>query len=206
MRKIKLQTKKRWAVHTNTSLEDKVAIRRHVMEKLGKDNPRILDCFCANGLMWRHAYDCSKNYIGLDLNDPNDERHTVVCDNRRYLRHADLDQFDIFDLDAFGSPLEQLAIICNRIPWTTKTKVGVVLTDGTGLNAKLNSVNAGMLKWLGLSRHRGAKVQMEDRDNIIAMGILKAAEMARATVSDVEVYKKETGSGMRYIGFILHKK
>ena len=204
-RRVKLSTRKvGTTVHTNTSVIDKVKIRHHVLEKLGVDNPRILDAFCAKGEMWRDAYGETDNYVGLDLEKFIDKRNTVICDNVRYLRQADLDQFDIFDLDAFGSPFECLAVIAHRIKWSRTKRVGIVLTDGTGVNSKFNAMNREFLGWIGASPHVKARVQMNDRENFIVGGMLKAAKMCDAFIEDVLVaFKNKGGAEMRYIGYIM---
>jgi len=206
-RKIKIAIKKdRWKLTTNSSFEDKIKVRKHVLNALDVENPMVLDVYCAKGEMWKDAYNKTKNYVGLDLERFDDERNTVVCDNTRYLRMADLDQFDIFDLDAFGSPFNCLAIIAHRLTWKNKDKVGIVLTDGTGLNSRLNAMNREFLNWIGAKAHMQSKVQMNHREDFIVAGILKAAEICQAHITDLIVAYKNKKSQMRYISYVMHKK
>jgi len=206
-RKVKIALKReRWALHTNTSIVDKVKVRHHVLEHLGIENPRILDCFCAKGEMWREAYSSTENYIGLDLERFHDARDTLICDNTRFLRQADLDQFDVFDLDAYGSPFECLAIIAHRLKWSRTKRVGIVLTDGTGMNSKLNAMNREFLGWIGAKTHMKTKVQMNNRENFIVAGMMRAAALADAKIENVLVaYKDKGGASMRYIGYIMSR-
>lgn len=109
--------------HTdNTNVSSKVTIRRHVLGLLAAEGiatPPILDVFCGQGILWRQAYARTSAYLGLDQKRVDDGRQTIVCDNRRYLRHAqvDLDQYALFDIDAHGFPQECLALICHRLTW-----------------------------------------------------------------------------------------
>lgn len=203
--KIKLK-KKKPALHTNTSIKAKVDVRKHVLDLLENKNPKILDVFCARGEMWKEAYDHTPNYIGVDKDMYLDDRITIVAENSRYLRQADLDEFDVFDLDAYGSPFEQLSIICNRLTWNKKKQVGIILTDGTGMNSNLNAMNRTFLKWIGMCVHQKSRVQLTYRDSMILMGINKSAKEARAVVENVLVARKDSlGARMRYIGYLLTK-
>lgn len=141
----------------NSAPKAKAEIRRWLVEQLG-GSPRILDCFAGPGGMWRLAYGETDRYLGLDRETAADDpRRLIRCDSRRYLRHraADLSAFDIFDLDAYSSPYEHLALICSRIRPTRR--VGFVLTDGLGFNAAMNSLDGALLAYVGLERHRGTR-------------------------------------------------
>lgn len=186
--------------HHNSALTAKVQLRRWLVEKLG-GRPRVLDCFCAAGMLWDRAYDKTPNYLGLDIRQFNDVRRTIVCDSRRYLRHADakLEQFDLFDLDAFGSPMEHLAIICHRLKLEPGRKVGFMLTDGTGFNSKMNGTPHGLLHYAGVSGHARSRVQADYRDDIAGMVVSKALKVAK--LKTLEAKRAEVGdggAGMRY--------
>lgn len=156
--------------------------------------------------MHKEAYGGTDNYLGLDTEQFRNDRATLVCDNRRYLRMADLDEFDLFDLDAYGSPFEQFAIICTRLQWTRAKTIGFVLTDGTGMNSRFNAMNRQFLNWIGAKTHLGGKVQMTHREDFIVAALIKGAEVARGTVQNIMVAYKDggkSGSDMRYIGFTI---
>lgn len=158
--------------------------------------------------MWSCAYGGTPNYLGLDRTAYTDERRTIVCDNTRFLRlrNLDLDQFDVFDLDAFGSPAYCLAIICRRLRWTRVNQVGILLTDGTGFNAKMNSVSSALLAYLGLSRHRGASVLYDCREDILQMLIRNACAEAGAEPLEVSrVTKQNRGNEMWYVGYVMRR-
>lgn len=192
----------------NSSASTKIELRRWLVGELG-GAPRILDCFCAAGEMWRRAYDAPgpDPYLGLDKEQYDDARATIVCDSRRFLRHVDVDlgAWDLFDLDAFGTPLEHLAIICERLRPAAGRRVGFALTDGTGWNAKLNSVNGGALEFLGLRRHRGGKVHMQHRDAIFEAAVKKCLLMAGLRRVEAREAKKEGGAGMRYAALLCER-
>lgn len=211
MSPIRVKKTRKLPQHHNSALSVKVGMRRWMVEQLG-GHPMILDCFCAGGMLWDRAYDRTSSYVGLDLRQFNDERRTIVTDSLRYLRHADanLDQFDLFDLDAYGSPMEHLAAICQRIQRPKGKRVGFILTDGTAFNSRMNGTNHGLLHYIGVSSHERARVQADYHSDIIAMGITKALRTAGLT--SVETRKAENtahsggnqgmGGGMIYIGIL----
>lgn len=185
--------------HESSAAGAKIELRRWLVEQLG-GKPRVLDCFCAGGEMWRKAYRETKRYLGLDKRQHDDARATIVCDSRRYLRHADakLDGWDIFDLDAFGSPLEHLAIICSRILVEPGRRLGFVLTDGTGFNAAMNPTNRGLLAFVGVARHDKASVQHDYQGEIFEMGVRKALSLARLRI--IEAKRAEHRGGPKAQG------
>lgn len=195
----------------HTNWQSKLKSRQHIIKVLkqeGITEPNILDVFCGHGRVWKEAYNKTPLYVGLDKKQFNDERKTIVCDNIRYLRHkhASLDDFDLFDLDAYGSPFEHLAVISSRLKWERTSIVGIAITDGGGFNAKMNQTNRGLLNYLGLSEHKHGRFQWENREDIIKMAILKSAEIARAEVTDIAYYApiiKGRGSLPIYASFLF---
>jgi hypothetical protein len=188
----------------NTALSAKVNLRRWLVQELG-GQPNIIDCFCAAGMLWDRAYDKTPNYLGLDIRQFDDARRTIVCDSKRFLRHADvrLEDFDLFDLDAFGSPMEHLAIICSRIRLEPGRRVGFVLTDGTGFNARMNGTPKGLLKFVGVSPHKRTSVQSDFRDEIAARAVAKC--LAIAGLKSLEAKRAqvgEAGAAMRYAAIL----
>lgn len=190
---------KKPAQHHSSALSAKVELRRWLVEQLG-GKPRVLDCFCAKGTLWERAYESTPRYLGLDLRQFDDVRRTIVCDSRRFLRHVDvrLEDFDLFDLDAFGSPLEHLAIICNRIRVERGRRVGFCLTDGTGMPVAMNSTSRGLLAYVGIAVHRRARVQLDYRHEIFGMALRKALETAG--LRQIAARRAERASGVHSKG------
>jgi len=104
------ETKKRLIVNKkkvtlpkfNTASDCKVGLRRDILEELGVPEPAVLDVYGGPGVMWEKAYGKTKNYVGVDERLYLDQRAMVKCDNVDFLRAAELDNFDVFDLDAAG--------------------------------------------------------------------------------------------------------
>lgn len=117
------------------AISAKIDIRRRVLEE--HPDARVLDLFCGTGAMWRAVWSQAKTYVGCDarplaMTDP----PRFVADNRRLMRCLDLDQYDTFDLDAWGSPWEQLEILMHRRQWSSGERGALVVTDGSTASAR----------------------------------------------------------------------
>ena len=203
MRRVKRISRAPKKTH-NTALSAKVELRQWLVAELG-GTPMVLDCFCAAGMLWERAYLKTPRYLGLDIRRFDDERATIICDSRRYLRHVDvkLESFDLFDLDAFVSPMEHLAIICSRLRLKPGRRVGFVLTDGTGFNARMNGTPKGLLKFVGMSAHKQSAVQSDLRDDIAARAVAKAFGIAGLrSVEAKRAQVGEAGAAMRYTAIL----
>lgn len=79
---------------------------------------RVLDAYAGLGALWndvRGRTDRTIAYMGMDKR-PDAPRQMIRGDNRKLLRSLDLTRFDLIDLDAYGVPAEQLAIVAERAP------------------------------------------------------------------------------------------
>src|SRR3990172_2102615 len=95
------------------SLSAKVELRQRVLEAV--QPARVLDLFCGGRSLWRAVWQYAQDYVPCDVTPWTiAEASRFVCDNRRLLRSLDLHSFNVFDLDAFGSPWGQMAIPAAR--------------------------------------------------------------------------------------------
>ena len=76
----------------------------------------MLDAYHGDGVVWdevRARVDVPIVTVGVDLK-PGKAGAVVRVDNRAALSGWDLDGFDAIDLDAYGWPTEQVAIVAKR--------------------------------------------------------------------------------------------
>jgi hypothetical protein len=94
---------------------------------------------------------CSADdYLGIDKAwRPSDERHRLVGNNQRILRTIDLSSWNVFDLDAWGSPWEAAAIIAKGRTWAGAELGALILTDGGYQNSMFGRRSAGILEMTG---------------------------------------------------------
>lgn len=182
------------------SAGDKVAIRRRVLAAV--DRPRVFDAFAGSGRMWRNVWSNAEHYVGCDLKWYRDRvRLAYVGDNRRVMRAIDLGAFNIFDLDAYGSPWDQATIVASRRMVASGEKVGLVLTDGSLMKLKLGQAPTALALLAGIGA--GARGLARQYDQIMDRAI--SALCARMRCDLVARYQAEgkTQSGVHYIGLIL---
>ncbi len=188
------------------SMNAKADLRREVLGAVGADQAVVFDAFAGDGEMWRAVWKHAAGYVGCDLERFADERSAYVADNRRVLRAMDretLRAFTVFDLDAHGSPWEQAAIVADRRGIEPGERIGMVLTEGSGLNLKLGGLPMALGELAGMrSVVGGAKVQ----DLIIDRAIHgMCRRFGGAVVRDRWQARGKSGAAVRYIGLVLER-
>jgi hypothetical protein len=97
----------------NSFLREKVELRIRNLPK--KDKITVLDCFAGRGVIWSiiksQVKDIDIQVVSIDLKDYGTN---LKGDNRKYLLGMDLSKFDIVDLDAYGTPYEQLEVLFKK--------------------------------------------------------------------------------------------
>ena len=187
LRKIQFsKVKHKRHAHQDSSLVNKKAdLRKELMGQF--DNPKVLDCFCGNGEMWDKGWGKTSNYVGLDIREYKDERSTIVTKNEPWVKANDISSFDIFDLDAYGTPFPLLLEISKRP--LRKGKIGLVLTDGSGRNACSSTMNLELLKNMGLRPHLRTQAQYKYREQFFFKMLEKCADNMGKKIGAYRVIK-----------------
>lgn len=107
----------------NSNLEAKLDLRRRFLAEL--DEPiRVLETHAGTGVIRGMVYSDAEHWRGCDLRD--DLADPIHIDSLLYLRHADLNEFNVIDIDPYGKPWHHLWLVSQR--WSGP---GVIfLTDG----------------------------------------------------------------------------
>lgn len=145
--------------NASTALHAKVSMRRNVLDAIGRDRARVFDAYAGPGAMYDGAWNEAAQYTGCDEEWFRDERRVFVADNQLVLRALDLGAFNVFDLDAFGSPWECATIIAARRKASPGELIGLCLTDGSGLRLKLSGVPHALARLAGV----GGNVKLANR-------------------------------------------
>ena len=189
------------------AVKAKADIRLHVLEHVRP--ARVFDAFCGpTGEMWQRVWREADDYVGVDrewhITDP---RRRYVGDNVAVMRSIDLGRFNIFDLDAFGSPYELLCILLARRPWARDERGGLIVTDGTSGKLRFGQVFGALgalTKFKGGNRiapSAGTARQLQ------TMALTRWCERAR--VKPLRMWEVDTpGSGkgsfaMRYVAVVF---
>lgn len=134
------------------SMAHKAALRRHLLDAIS--DAAVFDAFAGSGKMYREVWKDARKYVGCDLKWFRDERSAFVAKNQRVMRAIDLHEFNIFDLDAYGSPWEQVAILVARRRLAKGERIGLALTDGSGLKLKLGQCPKALAALCGMENDR----------------------------------------------------
>lgn len=178
----------------------KVTVRRNVLAAMsGPAN--VFDAFAGDGEMysavWREAF----AYTGCDMKRARDNRLMFCADNRRVLRAIELAAFNVFDLDAYGSPWEQAIIIADRRRVAPGELIGIAVTEGNGFALKSNVMPIAIRILSGL--RPGIVGLSRKQDSVIDRTIAGLAKRMRCTVAKRWQAEGRTGASMRYIGIVL---
>jgi hypothetical protein len=187
------------------AVEAKAAIRRHVLETLGAASCHVFDAFAADGEMFRRVWREAASYTACDLKWYNDARLAYVADNRRVLRSIELAPFTVFDLDAFGSPWEPAIIVADRRPLQPGERLGLILTEGSGLKLKFGSFPSALCEVAGVKPDAAGGAS--SHEEVVSRAISGwAARIGADAVTHRWEAVRSGGSAMRYIGLVLEKK
>jgi hypothetical protein len=179
----------------------KVDVRRRVLQAIGADAAAVFDAFAGTGEMFSAVWKDAKRYVGCDLKHVRDGRMMFAADNRRVMRAIDLSPFNVFDLDAYGSPWEQAIIIADRRRVAPGELLGLVLTEGNGLAFKVNVVPIAIQQLAGI--RRGMVGMHRNQDAAINKTIAGLARRMSCTIEKRWEAAGKTGASMRYIGLVL---
>jgi len=183
--------------HDNSNPAAKIALRKLFIECL--DRPKILECYAGQQrVMFRACYQ-GHDVTALDLKGGPGVKKV---DNRPYVRrHAD--EYNYFDLDAYGSPYPLLVtLFANR---RSPDPFAVVVTDGSRL--RMNYQHASRIETTAANLPAAMSVPglVYFQDEIIGYVLRAAAARYGVEITGAKIVTGDTGN-MKYFGFIARKK
>lgn len=182
-------------------LHAKVAMRRNVLAAIGAHNARVFDAYAGPGEMWSAVWREAAHYTGCDEEWFRDERRVFVADNQIVMRAMDLGAFNVFDLDAFGSPWECATILAARRKVKPGELVGLCLTDGSGLRLKLSGVPHALARLAGV----GGSMKLANRGHeaLFDRALSVVCERMRGRVVKRWRAASTARAAMRYEGIVI---
>ncbi len=124
--------KKIWSKTDNSMEWQKAQLRIKYLPK----NARVLDLFCGNGEMYKRTYkDRVLKYHGTDKEKIHDPNICTLIDNTVYIAHNDILDYNVFDLDDYGTPWKVLYLILRKL---TSGEITIFVTDGLVLHQKVD--------------------------------------------------------------------
>lgn len=184
----------------NAKTTAKEEIRVSVMRQI--KNASVLEVFCGSGEMYQKVWHEAQRYTGIDKVKQFDARHTICGDAQKAVRKIDLNKYNIYDIDAYGSPYEILDFITSQI--ITSRRIGFVITDGIDMDLKLGRVCKGVRAMTGIKNHILKRANTM-HDDLIMLVIKEVEERLNGKASCLQLAKGKTGSAMRYYSFIIDR-
>jgi len=182
----------------DASLADKIEIRERVLAAVGG---RVFDAYAGGGTMYAAVWRKAEGYEGCDERRFVDERVMFCADCRRVMRNVDLSPFSIFDFDSFGSPWEPCIILAARRKVAPGERVGIVLTEGSGLKLKFGQL-PGALSYLAGMKDRQAGLIRGGKE-IAARALAALARRMNCRIEKTWRAERLAGSAMLYFGVVL---
>lgn len=186
----------------NARIDAKIEVRKKTIDIIGCDNARVLEIFCGSGEMYDAVWKDAAYYVGIDKIKFFDNRKTICGDADKALRIVDLNQFNIIDIDAYGSPYDVMNYIIRNIKFDDK--LCFIVTDGVDMDMRMGRICAGIRNILEMECNIIKKAHLM-HDRLISMIIKKIAQTLNANISYIDIAKGKTGAGMRYYSFMLVK-
>lgn len=185
----------------NAKTNAKQKLRESVFDNM--TDVSILEVYCGAGEMYKSVWHKAKKYTGIDKVKFFDERHTVCGDAEKAIRLVNINDYNVFDIDAYGSPYEILDYIVNKIDSNNK-KIGFVITDGVNMDLKLGRVCKGLRAFIGYDYHIAKRANVL-HDEFIKITIEKIADILKGKIENLLIAQGVTGSSMRYYSFIVNR-
>jgi len=113
----------------NKAPQAKARLRKQLVEFVGGPKKcSVLETHAGPGEMRRLAYPNVKSWLGID-EDPRSP-NSIHGDNRIILRGLDISGFNLFDIDAFGSPWHQVWLVSQRRTVKKGERIAMAITSG----------------------------------------------------------------------------
>lgn len=183
----------------NAKITAKKEIREFVLSKM--NNAFVLEVFCGAGDMYNDVWHNADSYTGIDKRKFFDKRNTLCGDAEKVLSVIDVDDFNVFDIDAYGSPYNCLDLILKRYIVKHK-KIAFVITDGVAMDLRMGRISKGIRNILGIESHILKKANLI-QDDLILKIIESVANKLKGVITDKKFAKGKTGAAMNYYAFIV---
>ena len=182
----------------NAQISAKEEIRKKILSEI--ENPCVLEVFCGAGEMYQKVWRKADCYTGIDKRKFFDGRHTICGDAEKAIRVVDINKYNIFDIDAYGSPYNIISYIVQNRVFDGET--AFVVTDGSAMDLRLGRVSKGLRELSGIKNHVLKKAS-SIHDELILKVIENIENITGKKATNFMIAKGRTGAAMRYYAFVL---
>lgn len=142
---------KAWGKTDNSNKWVKIYLRRKYISKKSK----VLDLFCGNGEIYKNVYKGNvAGYTGIDKEKIHSETLCIKTNNLYFVSRNNLNGFNVFDLDDYGSPWKLFYLILKK--WQGE-KATFFITDGLKLH---QNVDGNVTKWVSATEQIPCKMNI----------------------------------------------
>ena len=196
-----MMSKFRGVKTNNAKTNAKKELRQSVFSEIS--NQKVIEVFCGSGEMYHAVWKDAEKYTGIDKVKFFDERHTICGDAEKAIRLININDYNIFDIDAYGSPYEILNYIIDKIDDSNR-KIGFVITDGINMDLKLGRVCLGLRRFVDYDHHIAKRAHIL-HDEFINIVIDNIKNRLKGCISNFKIAHGNKGSNMRYYSFIVNR-
>jgi hypothetical protein len=179
----------------------KISIRQMVLDEIGHQNAFVFDAFGGHGEMYEAVWSRAASYAGVDLDWWQDARLMWAGDSARVMRSIDLTPYTVFDFDPYGSPYTQLTVLAARRSVVAGERLGLVITDGSGLRLKMGWIPDALALLSGLRRHMPGVAR--NHEDIIARALRGLCRRMNCRIVKQWQAKGRSASALHYIGLVV---
>jgi hypothetical protein len=180
----------------------KAQIRQNVLDVIGADRASVFDAFAGEGGMHTAVWHQAASYVGCDKEVFGlDDRIAYVADNCRVMRNLDLSVFNIFDMDAFGSPWEQVYVLIKRRKILPGELVGLILTEGQGMKMDMGGMSLALSMVAGVAQYMPGMGAEQQR--IVDRAVAHTATKMGTTIERQWQAIGRHSSTVRYIAIVM---
>lgn len=131
------------------ALPVKLELRRWVLQEISPAH--VFDAYCGPGEMWRGAWKDAASYVGCDECEWSVATpfSRFVGDTVAVMRAVRLEDYNVFDIDAFGCPFGAAMALARR-KWRRQEMCAVVFTDGSSIKTRFGQLPAAQLELGGV--------------------------------------------------------
>lgn len=140
-----------WDKKDHTGKWYKINLRRKYLPK----GARVLDLFCGNGEIYNAVYkETAEKYVGVDKEKIHSEKLCIKTNNIVFVSKNNINDFNVFDLDDWGSPWKLFYLILKKWPGDRAT---FFITDGLKLH---QNVDGNVTKWVSATEQIPCKMNI----------------------------------------------
>lgn len=161
------------------------------------EKPVILDCFHGNGVIWdtiKRQYPKEYKIVGIEKQNRKG-LGSIYGDNIKVIPTLDLSKYNVIDMDAYGSPYQQI-----KAMFKNKTLNPGTIVYYTFIQTAQGTVEKSLLAGIGITS------SMYGKNPVLYRGMAQKAfidYLYHSGVKKVYQYRKQEGPSVKIYGYFI---